>query len=236
MILSHESAWSAFSVFNPNDWSGKSKQIIHSCAVNYGLLMYGVTKIESIFTTANSLCQPRFDDLVAQWKASKWDVSSCIYLVDIPEAHLSIHAFLSTAKTFLDVFVQLIRSEGLVHDEIHGFHKKGDNVGAKLLHVLSKNAYKPKKHVAMLIHDLICDHKKLWIDDVVNSRDSFIHPERGLTKVMFGLNLYEADGELRHGGILKPSFNNEAFDTYARKTLSMVEAFSVKCIEYLKDA
>ncbi len=236
MILCHESAWPAFSVFNPNDWGGKSKPIIHSCAANYGLLVYGVTKIEGIFARADSLCQPRVDDLMVQWKTSKWDPSSCMYLVDIPEAHLSIHAFLSTAKTFLDVFVQLVRSEGLVHDEIHGFHKKGDNVGAKLLQVLSKNAHKQKKHAAMLIHDLICDHKKIWIDDVVNSRDSFVHPERGLAKVMFGLDLYEADGELKLGRILKPSFNDEDFDVYARKTLSMVEAFSVKCIEYLKDA
>ena len=61
--------------------------------------------------------------------------------------------------------------------------------------MLSKNAHKTKKHAAMLIHDLICDHKKIWIDDVVNSRDSFIHPEEGLTKVMFGLDLHEVHGE-----------------------------------------
>lgn len=236
MILYHESAWPAFSVFNPNDWNSRSKPIIHSCAANYGLLVYGVAKIESIFAAADSLCQPRVEDLVAQWTASKWDLSSCMYLVDIPEAHLSIHAFLSTAKTFLDVFVQLIRSEGLVHDEIHGFHKKGSNVGAQLLHMLKNNAQTPKKHVAMLIHDLISEHKTLWIDDVVNGRDAFIHPEGGLTKVMFGLDLYEAGGELKLSRILKPSFNDEDFDIYARKTLSMVEEFSAKCIEYLRSA
>ena len=38
-----------------------------------------------------------------------------------------------------------------------------------------------------------------------------------------------------YGRILKPSFNNEDFDAYAHKTLSMVEAFSMKCIEYLKN-
>jgi hypothetical protein len=236
VILCHENTWPAFSIFNPNDWSGKSKPIIHSCAANYGFLLYGVTKIESIFSKANSLCQPRFDNLAAQWSTSKWDVSSCIYLVDIPEAHLSIHAFLSTVKTFLDIFVQLIHSERVVHDEIHGFHKKGDNVGAKLLRMLSNNAQEPKKHAAMLIHDLICEHKKVWIDDVVNARDSFIHPERGLIKVMFGLDLYEANGELRLGRILKPSFDNEDFDIYARNTLSRLEGFSIKCIEYLKSA
>lgn len=236
VVLCHKSTWPAFSVFNPNDWSSKSKPIIHLCAANYGLLLYLATKIESIFSRVNSLCQPRIDELVAQWKASKWEISSCIYFVDVPEAHLSVHAFLSTAKTFLDIFVQLFRSEGVVHDEIHGFHKKGDDVGAKLLRMLSNNAQKTKKHVAMLIHDLIRDHKEIWIDDVVNSRDSFIHPKGGLIKVMFELEIYEADGELRVGRILKPSFNNEDFDVYARKTLLKVKTFSMKCIEYLKNA
>ena len=236
VILCDKSTWPAFYFFNPNDWSGKSKLIINSCAANYGFLVYGMTKIDSIFSGANSLCQLRFNDFKAQWKASKWDISSCIYLVDIPEAHLSIHAFLSTVKTFLDIFVQLIHSEGVVHDEIYGFHKKGDNVGAKIMRILSNNAQKQKKHVAMRIHDLICDHKKVWIDDVVNARNSFIHPERGLTKVMFRLDIYEADGELTLGRILKPSINDEDFDIYARNTLSRLKEFSVKCIQYLKSA
>lgn len=236
VILCHESTWPAFSIFNPNDWSDKSKPIIDSCAANYGLLIYGVSKIENIFAKANDLCQPRFDGLVAQWKASKWDVSSCMYLVDIPEAHLSIHAFLSTVKTFLDIFVQLIHSEGIVHNEIRGFHRGGNNVGAKLLHMLSNNAQESKKHVAIHIHELLCDHKNIWIDDAVNARDSFIHPEQGLTKVMFGLKLYEANGELKIDRILKPSFKDEDFDIYAKNTLSMLEEFSVKCIEYLKSA
>jgi len=236
VILLDHSSVPAYSLFNPNDWGVKSKQIVQSCAVNYGLLAYAVAKIDTIFSQANSLCQPKFQNLVLQWERAKWDVSSCTYLVDIPEAHLSIHAFLSTVKTFLDLLVQLFHTEGVVHAEIHGFHKKGDNVGGKLLHMLTNNATKPKKHVAVFIHDLICEHKKLWIDHVVSSRDAFIHPESGLSKVMFALDLYEADGELVLGKILKPSFYNEEFDAYARKTVSMVDIFSKKCIEYIKTA
>lgn len=234
MILLDPSAGPEFSIFNSNEWREESKPIIQSCAMTYGLLVYGVERIEKIFSSADNLCQPKFNNLVKQWKTSKWDVASCVYLVDIPEAHLSIHGFLSTIKTFLDVFVQILRPEGIVQGEIHGFHKKGSNVGAQLLHMLKNNAHKSKKNMAMLIHDLISEHKPLWIDDVVNSRDAFIHPEGGLAKVMFGLDLHEASGELKLGSILKPSFNDQDFDIYARKTLSMLEDFSKAFIGYLR--
>jgi len=48
IILLHKSSVPAFSVFNPNDWDGKSKQIIDLCAINYGLLLY-TSKIIIIF-------------------------------------------------------------------------------------------------------------------------------------------------------------------------------------------
>jgi hypothetical protein len=134
------------------------------------------------------------------------------------------------------VFVQLVLTEGIVCDEIHGFHKTGGNVGGRLLNMLSNNATKPKKDVAVLLHDLICENKKLWIDHIVDGRDAFVHPEKGLSKVMFALDLYEADGELVLGKILKPSFSNEEFDIYARKTVALVNEFSRKCIEYIKAA
>jgi hypothetical protein len=236
VILLDPSSTSAFSLFNANDWGSKSKQVIQSCAANYSVLTYALAKIEAMFSRASILCQPRYQDLVKQWKTAKWDLSSCVYLVDIPEAHLIIHGFLSTAKTFLDVFVQLFHSEGVVTSPIHGFHKKGDDVGRTVLHMLSHNAAKSKKDVAILIHDLICEHKKRWIDHMVDVRDAFIHPEGGLTKVMFALDLQEIGGSLVLGDILKPSLDNEAFDVYARKTLSKVDEFSKKCIQHLKSA
>lgn len=234
VIMLDQSTAPAFSVFNPNDWGRNSKLIVQSCAANYGLLIYAVARIKNIFSQADGLCLSRFNDLKAQWKMSRWNLSSCIYLVDIPEAHLSIHSFLSTVKTFLDVFAQLISSEGIVHDKIHGFHKKGENVGGRLLHILSNNAVKSKKQVATLLHDLICHHKLIWIDHAVNNRDFFIHPENGLSKVMFALELDEVDGELKLIKIIKPSFDNEDFDAYVGKTLSRVDEFSKKYLEYLK--
>ena len=234
VFLLDESSTPAHSLFNPNDWSKKSKQIIDSCAVNYGLLEYGTTKIEKMFSRAGILCQPRFNQLVTQWKTSKWDVSSCVYLVEIPEAHLAIHGFLSTIKTFMDVFVQLFHTEGIVHDEVHGFHKAGDKVGGRLLNMLTNNTNKPKRDAAAVLHDLICEHKKIWIDQVVGGRDALVHPESGLSRVMFALDVVETGEQLVLRRILKPSFGEKEFHVYARETLGMVERFSKGCIECIK--
>lgn len=236
IILLDQSSAPAYSLFNPNEWRQKSKQIVDSCAINYGLLTYGATKIETVFGRANMLCQPRFQDLVAQWQTSKWNTSSCLYLVDIPEAHLSIHGFLSTLKTFLDVLVQLFYTEGIVLDRVHGFHRAGDKLGGRLLNMLSCNANKLRRDSAQLLYNLISEHKKLWIDQAVDPRDAFVHPERGLSKVMFALDLLEIGGELVLHKILKPSFLEKEFDIYAHETVTMVEAFSRKCIEYIKTA
>lgn len=236
VILLESSSAPSFSLFNPNEWEVRSKAIIQSCAVNHGLLVYSAAKLKKVFSESEGPCQLRFDELIAQWKKSKWDLDSCVYWVDVPEAHVSIHAFLSGVKTFLDVFVQLISSEEIVHGHIHGFHRKGNNIGQRLLHNLKFGSNKSKKDTAVLIHDLICEHKVLWIDNVVNLRDLFTHPETGLSKVMFALDIYEFRENIALRRILKPSFSENDFDVYALKTLSMVEEFSKKFMQYLKAA
>jgi hypothetical protein len=234
LILCHETTWPGFSLFSPNEWGSKSRPIILSSAANYGLILYCTRLIESVFSKAEALCQPMFDNLQNQWKKSKWKAASCTYLVDAPEVHLSIHAFLSATKTFLDIFVQLLYSEEVVNIEIHGFHKKGDAVGGKVLGMLENNVQGPKKHIAENIHGLIREHKKLWIDSVVEARDQLTHPQLGLSCVMLSLDLYEANGELILGKVQVPTFRGEVFSVFARNTLSMLETFSIKCMDYLK--
>ena len=224
----------AFSVFNPNDWIGDSKLIIQSCAINYGLVIYTTAKIKNIFTRADDVCVSRFNDLQAQWKMSRWPLSSCAYLVDIPEAHLSMHSFYSSVKTLLDVLVQLISTEKIVHTHIHGFHKKGVDVGGQLLDILTNNASKPKKELAAKLHDLISQHKNHWIDHAVNNRDFFIHPEKGLNKVTFALTLREVNNELKLETILKPSIDGDIFDIYSEKILKRIEEFSRAYVDLLK--
>jgi len=235
VILLDESTTPAFSIFNPNDWDSKSKPIIHLCSVNYGLLIYTSKMINGIFEKAHALCSPSFESLTVQWKTSKWDLSKCTYFVDVPSLHLSIHSFLSSVKTFLDVIVQLISTEGIVSGDVHGFHKKGDNVGGKLLQILKNNTTKSNKDKALLLHDLIIDHKKLWIDTAVNSRDLLIHPG-GFSKIMFALVLSERNGALTLDQILKPSFDDITFDEYANNMLSSIETFANLFLKGLKNA
>ena len=210
VILLHESSAPAFSIFNPNDWGSESKQIIDLCAINYGLLIYTSKMINNIFENAHVLCSSSLNNLKSQWGKAKWELSNCNYFVDVPQLHLSIHSFLSSVKTFLDVIIQLIGTEGLVSAEIHGFHKKGNIIGGQLIQILNNNAVKINKDKAIFLRDLIVRHKVLWIDDAVNNRDLLIHPE-GFSKIMFAFVLSEENENIDLDEILKPSFSGVAF-------------------------
>jgi hypothetical protein len=230
VILCDTSTAPAFSLFNPNDWDGKSKLVIQSCAAHYGLLIHTEKKIKDIVNNAETLCAPRFGDLTRQWKTSKWDISKCTYWVDIPEVHLSIHSFLSTVKTFLDIIVQLISSEGIVAGVIHGFHEKGD----KVLKTLKNNVSKSNEKKATLLYNFIAQQKDIWIDKAIYIRDFFIHPEKGLSTVMFSLDVREEDGELQLTNIQKPSFDDEEFNVYAENALIQAKEFSEEYIKLIK--
>lgn len=235
VILCHNSSWPAFHIFNPNDWSGKSKPIIELCAANFGLLLYTSKLINDIFREAQALCAPSFVNLKSKWRISKWEIPRCTYLADVPNLHLAIHSFLSAVKTYLDVLVQLTNTEGIVSVEVHGFHKRGKTIGGELLNILKNNATKSKQNTAMLLYDLIIDHKRIWIDNSVNSRDLLIHPE-GLVKMMFILVISEKDKELNLDRILKPALNGEEFDIYAKKTLLKIEEFTNLFLRHIKNA
>lgn len=234
-ILMHRSSAPAYSIFNPNDWSNKNKQIIELCAINYGLLTFTSETIKDVFASANVLCASSFKNLVSQWEMARWELSKCIYFVDVPQLHLSILSFLSSVKTFLDVLVQIIGTEGIVSSEIHGFHKKGKSVGGQLLQMLNNNARTANKDKARSLHKLIVKHKSLWIDDVVNNRDLLIHPE-GFLKIMFSLAVSEKDGHLSLDKILTPSLGNVTFDKYAHNTLSYVDIFSKDVLDCLRNS
>ena len=235
VILLHKSSVPAFSVFNPNDWYNKSKPIIDLCAINYGLLLYTSKIINNIFENAHILCTPSLNNLRAQWEKAKWELTNCNYFVDVPQKklHLSIHSFLSSVKTFLDVVVQLIGTEGLVSAKIRGFNKEGNIIGGRLLKILENNATKSNKHEAKTLHDLIVKHKELWIDDVVKNRDLLVHPE-GFSKIMFVFVLSEKNGNLNLDEILKPSFGNVVFDKYALDTRFICRSFFKRNYKLLK--
>jgi len=232
-IVCDRSSWEAFRLFNANEWEGKSKAIIQSCAAQYSLMMYTNSKLKAAFKDIEKLCQPALQELQSQWKTAPWDLNKCSYFADIPGVHLYIHNLLSSVKTFLDLLVQLLTSEQVVAELIHGFHKRGDIIGGAVINVLENNARNSDK--ASQILSLIDEHRQLWIDTAILLRDNLTHPEQGFWKLGIGMELdSEAEGlVLRH--VVTPSVDGECFDTFAERVVEQAGSFSEQFLQVLKD-
>ena len=232
VILVHSASMSAYNIFNANNWTGYSSAVVRSCAAQLGLLNYSLNKLNELYDISEKLCEPKFNDLKKQWNTATWRIEGADYFVEIPEIHLFIQAFLNSIKTFLDLIVQLISTEKIVSKKIHGFHKKGKNPGGETLHFLkNKNT---NKIVAEHIFKLIEEHKRRWIDDAVNARDSLVHPEMGLVQIMFRLEITVGNSDLELKDLKRPSINNINFDKYAETTYMQLTEFAKSFITILK--
>jgi hypothetical protein len=227
----------AYSIFNSNNWAGNnSKAIITSCAAQYSLLEYQATKLPSLIQYSRKICELRFKELQNQWDKLPWDVNKSDYLVEVPEFHLNIQAYLATIKIFLDLIVQLISSEGIVNTAVQGFHKKGEIIGGKLLNILENNAKQEKSDTARKLLKFIAEQKNVWVDQAVNVRGLLVHPDEGMHQVMFRLDIGYRNGKLKLQRVLQPSLAGMQFDQYAQITLMQVEYFSKNFLELLKAA
>jgi len=235
-IMLDNASKSAYSIFNPNDWIGNSKSIIVSTAAQYSLLEYQANKLPSLVQHSQKMCELRFRELCDQWEKAPWDVNKCDYLVEVPEFHLNIQAYLATIKVFLDLIVQLISSEGIVNTAIQGFHKKGEVIGGRILNILENNAKQEKSETAHKLLKFIDGQKNSWIDQAVNVRDLLVHPNEGMLQVMFRLEIGQRNGKLKLRQMLQPSLAGLQFDQYAQITLIQVEYFSKNFLEILKAA
>jgi hypothetical protein len=172
-------------------------------------------------------------ELQSHWENSPWDITRGDYLVEIPEFHLNIQSYLATIKTFLDLIVQLISSEGIVNAPIHGFHKDNEIAGGRLISTLKNNARKEKKGTALKLLKFIEEQKTAWIDQAINVRDLLVHPEKGMSQVMFRLAISNTNGKLIHQ-VLQPSLADMQFDQYAQITLMQIEYFSKNFLEIIR--
>jgi hypothetical protein len=236
IVWLHNTSAPAYFIFDPNDWTGSSKPIVMSCAAQCGLLWYQASKIPALVQNAERLCESRFLKLQRQWEKAPWDIEKPYYLVEVPEFHLYVQAYLATIKTFLDLLVQLISTEGIVDKSIHGFHKKGNQIGGQLLHILKTRARTMKENTAHQLHRLIEEQKTVWIDQAVNIRDVLVHPEEGMSQVMFRLEIGLDNGNLKLLKILQPSVNGQPFDKYTQTTLQHIEHFSKRFLDIMKAA
>jgi hypothetical protein len=91
-----------------------------------------------------------------------------------------IEAFFSGMKSLPDLIVQLISTEGIVRNKVHGFHRIGTTYEWKVLKNLKSNISAGREQIAQDIQELIKEQKHLWIDEVINARDQLIYPDRGV--------------------------------------------------------
>ena len=122
MICVDGSTAPAHSLFNANEWRKESKTLVTSCAAQFGLLLHTAACVRSEVARGARVCGSRFEDLKIQWSQAQWDVARVRYLVEVPQVHLHIQAFLAAGKTLLDLLAQLVSTEGLVATKVHGFH------------------------------------------------------------------------------------------------------------------
>jgi hypothetical protein len=236
VILSANSNWPVYSIFNPNEWANDSKPVILSCAAQFALLRFAAVELEKTFREAKQLCQSKFLELSKQWEKAPWDTDRCIYWVEVPEVHLYVQVFLATTKTFLDLLAQLVSTEGIVNKKVHGFHKRHSIVGGRFLDTLSAKAAEETAEVATGLRELVERHKTVWIDQIVKARDDLAHPERGMYQVVFQLEIQEADEELKRIRVLRPSVGERPFDEYAKEIITHAESFSREFLRILKAA
>jgi len=205
-----------------------------SCAAQYGLLNHGASQIPPVLKNCEKLCKASFVELQGMWAKEPWELDRCCYLVEIPGFHLHAQAYLSTVKTFLDMLAQLVTTEDIVCKKVHGFHKKGSQIGGQFLYILDVKAQAARKGIASQLRQLVEKHKTVWIDKAIELRDNLVHPQRGTYQVTFRLEIELDNESLRLARILPPAIDGQGFGQYAQETMSHVRHFSKLFLDTLK--
>jgi hypothetical protein len=222
-------------IFNPNFWSSASKAVVQSCWNEYSVLYHCIEQITNMCANARHMCEKNIATLQEQWRLEKFDLGKMIFFGQQPDLHIRIEAFFSSVKTLLDLIMQLLSTERIVGIGINGFHREKDEYGGRVLNTLRRNASKDRKDLAAKFETLIFEHKKLWIDQVILSRDLLIHPERGMHQLMFNLELAEKDGTLYCVQVHPPEVSSKPIHIFAQGILKQISAFSSNFLELLRN-
>lgn len=151
VICVDESTVAGAMIFNPNSWSGVSKDIVQSCWTEYSVLDYCVGQIKGICGAAEHLCRKHTETIRQQWHVQKFDLQKVVIFGQLPDLHLRIEAFFSGVKILLDLLAQLLSSEKVVVGVIDGFHRAQNIYGGKVLNALANNASSSRKQIATSI-------------------------------------------------------------------------------------
>lgn len=236
VIIAASGGFQGYTIFNPNDFGGSSKPVVLSCANQLSLLHYLVKKVSSLFSNADELVETAVKIINEQWNTSKWPIGDCEYFVEVPDVHTSIVAFPATVKSLLDLLIQLLSTEKIVNAYPNGFHKNGADVGGAIINILQNNTVSSKKVQSQKTIELIKEHKRKWIDDIVSARDLLIHPTKGMSQVTFQLRIDGKNDELERAEIILPQFKGINLAEYFHDVLQELEKFSVEFLKIIRES
>ena len=225
----------AFRIFNPNDWAESSRAIIQSCSTELSVLHYEFTNIQTLSNNSEKLCHPHLENLKRSCDDPSDTLNKIVCYAQVPEIHVFIKAFFSSLKGLLDLVVQLLSSEKIVHTQLDGFHRKKDTYGGSVINALSNNVCAEKKQIAQTIKDLIETHKKKWIDDAIKARNLLVHPTEGIHQLMFHMVLESYEGSLNLKTAVPPSVGDQTIDKYAKSQVENIEDFCKSFLRSLRN-
>ena len=67
-IICDPSSWESFKLFNPNDWTGRSKDVINSAGSQYGLILYQTDILKELNLKSDKICLERYREFQTQWR------------------------------------------------------------------------------------------------------------------------------------------------------------------------
>jgi hypothetical protein len=234
VICADDATVAGAELFDPNDWTDKSKGIVYSCWSEFAVLHHSVGQIVDTCGKAEQLCGLQVKSIQAQWQAAPFDLEKVVILAPQPLLHMQIEAFLSGVKTLLDLIVQLLSAEKIVAGVVDGFHRAQNEYGGKVLNQLRRNATAAAKGKAEKVSGLIREHKATWIDQTIFARDQLIHPGRGMHQLMFQLAFAEKQGKLALDKILPPCVGAAPIQEFAPKVLASAEQFSKDFLSFVR--
>lgn len=207
-----------------------------SCLTEFSVLHHCVAQIDDICKTPEKWCQSHVKLLQEQWTTSQFDLGRVALFGEQPDLHMRIEAFFSGIKSLLDLMVQLLASEKIVATAIDGFHRDKSVYGGRVLKVLQNNVPSAQKELAGKIETLLVQHKDQWIDEAISARDLLIHPNKGVSQLMFRFECEEKLGKLAFKQISPPTIGSTAINEYAKRTMEKTRIFARAFISLVQEA
>lgn len=209
----------------PRVWPEESRGIIISAGTEYSIIKYLANQIKSIVDSRPELCAHQVDQAIEVLLLNRAQMETIRFYAEVPAIHVAINGFFGHVKGLLDTLVQLLSTQRIVTNKIHGFHKANDKPGEKVLKALQNNSSASAKRTVQELIELFARAKCESINSVVSYRDRLTHMRPGSWQLMFGLRFDCHKDPPQCVEIVPPAFSGKPVDDFAEQTLSSTTRF-----------